>query len=106
MFTLFGYFGQMTYNTLDARHTKQVVSDMEANPNNEERRGKGFWQKLADQKWSPITALSDEEYANMLKERMLRVDAEIALVDEEIERSRGEERTAIESQSKDPIEEQ
>ena len=43
-------------------------------------------------KWSPMKKLSDEEYGNMLKERLLRVEADIALLDEELEKVRSEER--------------
>lgn len=39
----------------------------------------------------PMRALSDEEYGNMLRERLLRIEADIALVDEEVERLRVEE---------------
>jgi hypothetical protein len=44
-------------------------------------------------KWSPMKTLSDEEYANILREKMLAMDAQIALVNEEVERLRQEERT-------------
>jgi len=40
------------------------------------------WSKS---KWSPMKVLSDEEYREMLGERLLRVNADIALVDERIE---------------------
>ena len=43
-------------------------------------------------KWSPMKKLSDEEYGNLLKERLLRIEADIALVDEELEKVRSEER--------------
>ena len=43
-------------------------------------------------KWSPMKKLSDEEYGNLLKERLLRIEADIALVDEELEKLRSEER--------------
>lgn len=38
-----------------------------------------------------MKVLSDEEYENMLREKLLRVNAEIALVDESIERLRVEQ---------------
>ncbi len=44
-------------------------------------------------KWSPMKTLSDEDYANILREKMLAMDAQIALVNEEVERLRQEERT-------------
>lgn len=36
-------------------------------------------------KYSPMKILSDAEYETMLREKLLHVDAEIALVDENIE---------------------
>ena len=36
----------------------------------------------------PIRALPDEEYKEMLSEKLLSVDAEIALLDEKIEKLR------------------
>ena len=88
MFTLFGYVGQTIYNKLDARYSEQDAVETQK----EKVEKKGFWNKVADRKWSPMKRLSDEEYGNLLKERLLRVEADIALVDEELEKVRGEER--------------
>ncbi|KAI6368293.1 hypothetical protein MCOR25_004700 [Pyricularia grisea] len=35
-------------------------------------------------KWSPLTPLTDQEYENMLQEKILKLDAEIAMVDDNI----------------------
>lgn len=88
MFTFFGYVGQTIYNKLDARYSEQVAVENQK----EKEEKKGFWNKVADMEWSPMKKLSDEEYGNMLKERLLRVEADIALVDEELEKLRIEER--------------
>ena len=86
MFTVFGYAGQTVYNRLDARHTEQVVGAVkEAALTPEGGEKIGFWNKVAEMKWSPMKALSDEEYASILKERLLSLEARIALVDEEME---------------------
>ncbi|RYP25457.1 hypothetical protein DL767_008375 [Monosporascus sp. MG133] len=37
-----------------------------------------------DSKWSPMRSLSDKEYVDMLEEKILRLDAEIAVIDENI----------------------
>ena len=42
-------------------------------------------------KWSPMKVLTDEEYESMLREKLLRVDAEIAIVDEDLGKLREEE---------------
>lgn len=88
MFTLFGYVGQTIYIKLDARYSEQAAIEIQK----EKVEKKGFWNKVADRKWSPMKRLSDEEYGNLLKERLLRVEADIALVDEELEKLRVEER--------------
>lgn len=51
-------------------------------PTNAEREP--FWTRLARQRWSPVRALSDEEYIEMLREKMLKVDVEIAILDDKI----------------------
>jgi len=43
-------------------------------------------------KWSGVRKVGDGEYCGMLEERVLRVEAEIAVVEEEVERLRGVER--------------
>lgn len=102
MFTLFGYLGQTVYNTLDARHSEQLASDAQAVAEGKEKDGKRFWERVAEMKWSPLKVLSDEDYGKMLKEKLLRVEAEIALVDEEVERLKGEERRMKERQGTEP----
>lgn len=102
MFTLFGYVGQTVYDTLDARHSERVASDIQAAAEGKIEDKKRFWERIAEMKWSPLTAVSDEDYGSMLKEKLLRVEAEIALVDEEVERLKGEERKMKERQGKEP----
>ena len=102
MFTLFGYLGQTAYDALDARHSKKVASDIQAAAEGKKKDAKRFWERIAEMKWSPLTAVSDEDYGNLLKEKLLRVEAEIALVDEEVERLKGEERRTKESKARGP----
>lgn len=74
MFGLFGAAGQVLYNMMDVRNTEAERLD----PGSEKRS----W---LDSKWSPVKVLSDKEYESMLQEKLLRVNAQIALVDENIE---------------------
>lgn len=46
--------------------------------------GPSLVDRITSSKWSPMTKLSDEEYERMLKERLVRVEAEIALVEEDM----------------------
>ncbi|PTB66506.1 hypothetical protein BBK36DRAFT_1201419 [Trichoderma citrinoviride] len=47
-------------------------------------------------KWSPLKKLTDQEYIDMMEEKILRVDADIALIDDRIA-----ELKAIEQRAKD-----
>ena len=80
MFSLFGYLGQSLYNTLDARHTHEISLG-----NDGAGEKKNWVERVAEMKWSPMKVLSDEEYEKMLGERLVRVEAEIAMLDERIE---------------------
>jgi len=86
MFALFGAAGQTLYNMADARNSqlKDVVPD---------DRTKNSW---LNSKWSPMKVLSDKEYEDMLREKLLRVNAEIALVDESIAALRAQEKEMAE----------
>ena len=85
MFAVFGAAGQAMYNMADARNSG--LSDAE-----EQKDLKNSW---LNSKWSPMKVLSDHEYENMLQEKLLKVNAEIALVDENIKALRVQEETAV-----------
>ncbi|KAF2197339.1 hypothetical protein GQ43DRAFT_381238 [Delitschia confertaspora ATCC 74209] len=82
MFTFFGFTGQHLYNRLDARHLDKVTApDLTA----QELEERGNWLKrFAQTKWSPMTVLSDEEYEKMLKEKLLRIETDLELVEERL----------------------
>lgn len=78
VFALFGAAGQAIYNSMDAKRTEEALNPSEK---------KKSW---LDSKWSPVKVLTDAEYAHMMDEKLLRVNAEIALLEESIERLRAE----------------
>lgn len=80
MFTLFGYAGQMLYNALDRRHTQQIHQSAT------DKDSSSLWRRLANSKYSPMKILSDEEYEKILKGKLLRVEAEIAVIDDDIDK--------------------
>ncbi|KAF2258278.1 hypothetical protein CC78DRAFT_572610 [Lojkania enalia] len=89
MFTLFGYGGQHLYNFIDRQNTEPVLRGAEPKTVEEKKKENENWmQRLAKSKWSPMSNLSDGEYLEKLNEKMLKLDAEIALVDERIEEFR------------------
>lgn len=75
MFSLFGAGGQFVANKLDRR------------PRTDSGPNQGFLHS----KWSPVTFLSDQEYEKILEEKLLRVETEIALVDDHIKALRDTE---------------
>ncbi|KAF1957971.1 hypothetical protein CC80DRAFT_470109 [Byssothecium circinans] len=83
MFSLFGWGGQHGYNWLDERNS--VAWREDAKMREEGREKENFMQRLAKSKWSPMSALSDEEYERLVGEKILAVEANIALIDERIE---------------------
>jgi len=80
MFAIFGATGQALYNKADARNSELAA------------KGDSDKNSFLNSKWSPMKVLSDSEYENMLREKLLRVNAEIALADENIEALRAQER--------------
>nr|POE85089.1 hypothetical protein CFP56_68658 [Quercus suber] len=43
-----------------------------------------FFKRIARSKWSPIQVMTDEDYAKVLSERMLKVEVEISMLDDKI----------------------
>lgn len=67
MFTLLGGGGQALVNLFHA--TDFSLKDR---------------RSIFESKWSPLKKLTDEEYVDMMDEKILRIDAEIALIEEKI----------------------
>ncbi|PUU76553.1 hypothetical protein B9Z19DRAFT_1102308 [Tuber borchii] len=78
---LVGLGGQYVYNVADARHTREAIEKLE-NPEPNE----SILDRAIRSKWSPVKRLTRKEYAGMLKEKLLAVEADIAIANEEIEK--------------------
>ena len=79
---------------LDERHTKSVFREKEEKKLTDESGGKGketWMDTLAKLEWLGLTKISDEDYANMLTESVVGLEAKMALIEEEIERLRADE---------------
>lgn len=63
-----------------------------------------FVQRFAKSKWSPMSVLSDEEYEEMLRERLLGIEAQIVIVEERIEGVRREEEKKVREGQKGTVE--
>ena len=74
IFSLLGYLGQLSYNAVDSWQMQHADTP-----------SKPFLQRMAESKWIPLRSLSDEDYRGMLSEKLLSVEAEIAIIDEKID---------------------
>jgi len=93
VFSLFGCLGQMSYNTVrSSREAAQLNTDQLPAPS--------FLQRLASKKWIPMKSLSDEEYEGMLQEKLVKVEAEMAILDEDIAALKAENANISENQRK------
>ncbi|KAF2489633.1 hypothetical protein BU16DRAFT_471127, partial [Lophium mytilinum] len=87
MFTVFGYGGQSIYNALDARNTHEQQERIQ----NPKPPAEGnIIHRMAKSRWSPMKFLSDEEYEHMLQEKLLSIEAEIAMIDDTIDKFKKE----------------
>jgi hypothetical protein len=80
--TLVGYLGQTGYNSLDKKNTEAITSPVAAK--------EPLWRRIANSKYSPMTVLTDKQYEALLREKLLRVDTEIAVLDDDISKLRKE----------------
>ncbi|KAI9649008.1 hypothetical protein NHQ30_001574 [Ciborinia camelliae] len=78
-----GYVGQRIYDAVDERKMEEMRL--------EEGGKKDSGESWMNSKWVPWKKLTDDEYEGMLKERLLKVDAEIAILDESLESLRGQQ---------------
>ncbi|KAK3064989.1 hypothetical protein LTR53_018317, partial [Teratosphaeriaceae sp. CCFEE 6253] len=73
MWSLIGGLGQLGFDRYSVNARTRLETPRE-----------DFWTRMSRRKWFPLKALSNEEYAGMLREKMMKVDVEIAILDEKI----------------------
>ena len=74
MWSVLGFAGQGAYSSFSTAPTKL-----------QEGPKVGFWQRMAEKSWSPMTFMTNEEYAALLREKLLKVDVEIAVLDDKLD---------------------
>jgi hypothetical protein len=84
MGTILGFTGQSLYNVMDARHTNSVIAGTAK---------ESWWHRAMNSSWSPVKRLSDDDYAKMLEEKLVRVEADIAVLDDEIAKFKEEQQS-------------
>jgi hypothetical protein len=80
VYSLLGYVGQSSFNAIEKWRLENAQS-----------ASKPLLQRMADSRWVPLKSLSDEEYKRILNEKLLSIEAEIALLDEKILEIQGAE---------------
>ena len=88
---VFGAVGAVGQKIWDSRQAANQAAFVREDDGQEVAFGgekpKASWMNA---KWSPVKVLSDDEYENLLREKLLRVDADIAILDENIEAVKAE----------------
>lgn len=97
MFSLFGLIGQVALNRVLAQRSEATSVGLV-----DSSRSESFWRRMAESKWTPFKVLSDEEYEVMLRERLLRVNAELAIINDKIEKLREGPGNVEEQERKNP----
>lgn len=87
----FGIAGAVGQKVYDSRQT--------TDPAEAEKNLKSSW---INSRWSPVKVLSDDEYEKLLHEKMLRVSADIAILDESIEAVKMDAAKEMKAQSELP----
>ena len=101
---MIGYAGQRAYEWADRRRVERrrgrVVGagsaslDSGGDVDGKVKEGEGpkesFMEKLVSLRWTGLHQMSEGEYADMLEERVIKLEAEVAVVDEAIEQLRME----------------
>ena len=79
MFSIFGCLGQLAHTRFTARPDPDTASKP------------GFWRRMSEKSFSPVKVMSNEEYADWLREKVLRVDVEISILEDKIAALRKEQ---------------
>ena len=70
---LIGCAGQSGYETFSEK--KSDINSVDSRP---------LMERLSESKWMPLKSLSNEEYAQMLNDKLLRLEVEISMIDDKI----------------------
>jgi hypothetical protein len=72
MIGLMGLAGQSAYNLFSEGQRS------ESSPR------RSIIQRLTESEWAPLKALSDQQYEEMLQQKLLKIDVELSMIDEKI----------------------
>lgn len=84
---LIGYSGQGVYNYYDKQHTASLTPDAPPKP--------PILDRIMSSKFFPLRKMSDEEYLGILQEKLWKIKAEIAVLDDDLAKLRAEESQGV-----------
>ena len=88
VYALMGFVGQRAIIWADERHARSVEREKDEETAGREEVERGWIDRVASMKWTGLTKLTNDEYAGILGEKMLKIEAQIAIIDEQIEELR------------------
>ncbi|KAL5615070.1 hypothetical protein BROUX41_005130 [Berkeleyomyces rouxiae] len=77
VFTLGGVLGQLGLNRYFRRREEQLKQQPEGPQ-------EPLTERILGSKWSPFSRISDDQYVNIMEEKILRAEADISLIDDRI----------------------
>ncbi|CAK7203911.1 hypothetical protein SEUCBS139899_006661 [Sporothrix eucalyptigena] len=91
IFSIFGASGQAIANSMPAKDGTAASN----------AKSKSSW---LDSKWSPVTPMTDAQYAAFIDDKILKLDVEVAMIDDKLAvlRAKKAEREAQNSTKTDP----
>ena len=90
--SLVGIAGQGVYGDVDRWVRQRRNSPKTTDP---------IWKRALSSKWSPMKRLSNEEYAQYINQQLLKTEANIALLDEQIKKLKEDQNATNSSSSQD-----
>ena len=72
MIGLMGLAGQSGYNLFSGAQRSESSPRL------------SIMQRLTESEWAPLKALSDQQYEEMLQQKLLKIDVELSMIDEKI----------------------
>ena len=78
VFGALGYAGQKAYSYADDLQYKRTTE-----PTPAEAR-ESLWDRMAKSRWMPLQKMEDAEYERRLQEKLLEIDAELAVLEDDI----------------------
>jgi len=97
MGSISGAAGQWSYDAVQRWKERRA-----ALPQTESAKSGGLFDRLLESPYFPVRKLSDEQWEKIINDKVLKVDVEIALIDDEIAALKEKRKRDTDSDSKSP----